>query len=461
MDSIKQYIDLYRDNRKAVDLGSAPAMNRLRDKAAEVLANTSLPRKGDEGYARTDVNNMFAPDFGVNLNRLSLPADPAASWRCDVPNMSTLLGIVSGDAFIPSTDLANRLPEGVTFGSLRAAALDNPQLIEKYYGSVAPVSDPAVALNTMLAQDGVFIHIARGVKLAKPLQLINIFSAPAPMLSPRRVLVVMEEGAEAQVLVCDHTQNQSVSYLSSEVIEIILNERSRLDYYNIEESSAATSRHSQMFVRQLEGSALTVNSSTLTCGRTRNSFAISTEGYGCETHLAGMAIASAEMCIDNSVNLMHLAPHCTSSQLFKYVADDRASCAFQGRILVDGQAPFTDARQTCRSVLASPDARMHSEPQLEIYNDEVKCSHGATTGQLDQEALFYMRTRGIPESEARTMLMQAFMADVIDTVRMEGLRDRLRHLVEKRFSGAATSCADCHSACKERSAITTSDNEAL
>ena len=183
-------------------------MNRLRDKAAEVLANTSLPRKGDEGYARTDVNNMFAPDFGVNLNRLSLPADPAASWRCDVPNMSTLLGIVSGDAFIPSTDLANRLPEGVTFGSLRAAALDNPQLIEKYYGSVAPVSDPAVALNTMLAQDGVFIHIARGVKLAKPLQLINIFSAPAPMLSPRRVLVVMEEGAEAQVLVCDHTQNQ-------------------------------------------------------------------------------------------------------------------------------------------------------------------------------------------------------------------------------------------------------------
>jgi len=451
MNSLTQYLELYSDNRQAIDAGSADALNRLRSGAAEVLAHSTLPRKGDEGYARTDVGEMFAPDYGVNINRMSLPADPAASWRCDVPNMSTLFGIVSGDMFMPSTDLSKRLPDGVVFGSLRQAAIDMPVYVEKHYGSVADITDAATALNTMLTQDGVMIRVPRGVKLGKPLQLINIFAAPTPMLAARRVLIVMEEGAEAQVLVCDHTQNRGMSYLSSEVVEVIMKPGSSLNYYNIEESSAATSRHSQMYVRQERDTSFTINNSTLTCGTTRNSFVISTEGDGCRTHLAGMAIATDNMRVDNSVNLMHLAPHCTSRQLFKYVGDDNASCAFQGRILVSESAPFTDAWQTCRSVLASPHARMHSEPQLEIYNDEVKCSHGATTGQLDNEALFYMRTRGIPEAEARTMLMQAFMADVIDTVKMDGLRDRLRHLVEKRFSGTMASCADCHTACHDRS----------
>lgn len=449
--SITQYLDLYRHNREALDAGSAPAINRLRQAAAETLSQAHLPRKGQEGYERTDVNDMFAPDFGVNVNRIDIPVNLAASWRCDVPNMSTLLGIVVNDAFIPSQGLAERLPEGVIFSSLRQAALDIPELVSSRLGSIAAPTDPAVALNTMLVQDGVMIRIPRGVKLSKPLQLINIFSAPAPMLAPRRVLIVLEEDAEAQILVCDHTQDRTRPYLSSEVVEIDLAPGSRLDYYCIEESSALTSRHSQIFARQAERSSLMLNSSMLTCGTTRNDFNIDVVGQHCETRLAGMAIASARMHIDNSVNLRHLAPHCKSSQLFKYVADDKTSCAFQGLILVSGQAPFTDAMQTCRSVLASPDARIHAKPQLEIYNDEVKCSHGATTGQLDAEALFYMRTRGIPEAEARTMLMQAFMADVIDTVRMDGLRDRLRHLVEKRFDGNAANCADCHTSCSKHS----------
>ncbi|MDE6038656.1 MAG: SufD family Fe-S cluster assembly protein, partial [Paramuribaculum sp.] len=147
-----------------------------------------------------------------------------------------------------------------------------------------------------------------------------------------------------------------------------------------------------------------------------------------------------------TVELRHLAPRCTSNQLFKYVLDGQSVGAFGGRILVTPQAKFTDAAQTDRNLLASPDARMHAKPQLEIYNDDVKCSHGATTGQLDAEALFYMRTRGIPEAEARNMLMQAFMADVIDAVAMEELRDRLRHLVERRFNGSDMGCSGCQSA---------------
>ncbi|MDE6489387.1 MAG: SufD family Fe-S cluster assembly protein [Paramuribaculum sp.] len=450
MNSRQQYLDLFRDNRETIDSRRAPALNRMSQRAFESIEANEFPRKGHEGHERTDVNAMFAPDYGLNITRLDIPADIAATWRCDVPNMSTLLGIVVNDSFQPSRNLTERLPDGVVFASLSQTATEHPELVEPFYGSVAPIGSPTVAVNTLFAQDGVIIRIPRGVKMTRPLQLVNIFSAPTPLMAPRRVLIVMEAGAEAQILVCDHSQDNAHAYLASEVVEIVMFPDSRLDYYTIEESSSSTTRHSEIFARQADRSSLMISSSTLTCGQTRNNFSIETDGTDCQTTLAGMAIASGEMRIDNSVSMRHLTPRCKSSQLFKYVADGHASCAFQGRILVDGNAPFTDATQTCRSILASPDARMHAKPQLEIYNDEVICSHGATTGQLDNEALFYMQSRGIPVDEARKMLMQAFMADVIDTVRMEGLRDRLRHLVEKRFDGNESSCADCHGACAER-----------
>lgn len=450
MNSLTQYIDLYRSNVAAFDSGSAPALNIMRQKAATALEGKTLPVKGMEGFERTDVNEMFAPDYGLNITRIAIPTDVAASWRCDIPNMSTLLGVIINDTFAPSTRLSELLPEGVTFCSLKQAATDFPDIIEAHYGKTAPLENPTVALNTMLAQDGVFIHLKAGVQLSKPLQLLNIFSSPAPMLAPRRVLIVLGKDAKAQLLVCDHTQHTDIDYLSSEVVEINLAQGSSLDYCCIEESSAKTSRHSQIFVEQLENSSFSINLSTLTNGTTRNELHINASQPQCETNLTGMTIASAKMHVDNNVNMRHTAPHCHSSQLFKYVADEDAHCAFQGLILVANEAPFTDATQTCRSILASPKARMHAKPQLEIYNDEVKCGHGATTGQLDQDALFYMRARGINEKQAKTMLMQAFMADVIDTVKIEGLRDRMRHLVEKRFSGSTANCAECHAACHDR-----------
>ncbi len=449
MNSLNQYLELYRLNRQAIDAGSADPLNDKRDEAFELLSVTRLPRRGDEGYERTSVEDMFADDYGVNINRMDFPADIAASFRCEVPNMSTLLGVVVNDTFHPTGTLIDRLPQGVTFTSLRREAIDNPELIRRHYGSVADGSDPATALNTMLVQDGVVIRVGRGVRLEKPLQLVNIFRSPTSMMALRRLLVIMEEDSEAQLLVCDHTQDKNEKYLSSEVVEISLGKGASFDYCHIEESSENTVRHSQLYVRQHESSRLSVAGITLTCGNTRNSYSIDLSEPDCETLLCGMAIGSDSQSIDNNVSVRHLSHHCRSNQLFKYVLDDKSTGAFCGKILVAPGAAYTDAFQTNRNLLASTGARMHTKPQLEIYNDDVKCSHGATTGQLDADALFYMRTRGIPEAEARNMLMQAFMSDVIDVVRMEGLRDRLRHLVQRRFEGyGSATCADCRSACK-------------
>lgn len=449
MSSLTQYTQLYDANRELIDSRcDAPAMNETRARARRTLDGARLPQRGDEGYERTSVEDIFAPDLGVNINRLHFNVDPSATFRCDIPNMSTLLAFVAGDTFVPSSTLLHNAPEGLTVMSLARACREMPDITGRYYSTVAPLERADVALNTMMAQDGVLIHVARGVRVPRPVQIVNIFNSPEPMAAFRRILVVAEEGAEVDILLCDHTQRADTQYVSSQVTEVITGPGSRVDIYDIEESTPQTSRLNLVFARQEQGSSLLLNDMTLLNGVTRNEFDIALRGEGCETMLAGMVIASGRQHVDNASQVRHLAPRCHSDQLFKYALDGEATGAFEGSIEVSVDAPYTQAYQSNRNILASPSARMHTKPQLLIYNDEVKCSHGATTGQLDAGALFYMQTRGIPLEEARVMLMQAFMVDVIDTVRVEGVRDRLRHLVERRFacghSDNAQLCSECN-----------------
>lgn len=453
MGSLKQYIDLYEQQRQTIEAGSPALFNRLRREALSALhALGSLPGKGDEGYSYVQPEQMFAPDYGLNIARVPFAVDVAATFHCDVPNVSTLLGVVVNDEFRPTATLLKNLPDGVTVMSLRRAAAEMPELVEPYLGRIAgergSQSAPA-ALNTLLMQDGVFIRVADGVQLDRPLQIVNIFNADADLMSVRRVLAVVGRDASAKVLFCDHTQSAGHKYLSSQVIEIALDRDAHLDWCDIEESSELTGRHSQLYARQDAGSSLSLNSTSLIVGETRNEYDITLDGEGASLRVGGMAIADDKRKIDNSTLVTHRAGRCTSEQLFKYLLDGEGRGSFEGLIRVDEGADGTAAYQANRNMLASADARMHTAPQLEIYCDDVKCSHGATTGQLNDEALFYMRSRGIPLAEARMMLMQAFMADVIDTVPIESLRDRLRHLVERRLSGEHATCGDCSAVCKK------------
>ena len=186
-----------------------------------------------------------------------------------------------------------------------------------------------------------------------------------------------------------------------------------------------------------------MNGITLTNGLTRNNYYVELEGEYAETTLCGLSVLDKEQQLDTYTHITHAKPHGTSNELFKNVLNDRAVGAFSGRILVNEGADKTSAYQTNRNLCATREAHMYSKPQLEIYADDVKCSHGMTTGQLDENALFYMRSRGIPADEARMLLSVAFMADVIDTIRVEALRDRLHQLVEKRFRGELAKCASC------------------
>lgn len=446
--SLRQYIELFTEQQAGINKNSPGFINDRRNAALAALQKIKrLPERDDEGYEKTSLESVFAPDLGVNVDRLLFEPDLAATFNCNVPKVSTLVGLVINDVYRPTANLLRNLPHGVHLMSLSQAARDLPDITSRFLGSIAARcdsgADAPTALNDLLLQDGVLLYVEKGVQLDKALQLVNIFNAPVPMLAIRRLLVVMEPDSRACLLVCDHSQRDDINYTSLQVTELSLAPGARFDLYEIEESGSHCSRVSRIYACQSDNTCLTCNTTTLSCGVTRNDLTVDIDGDNCETRLAGMVTGLDNMHADYSTLVRHRGQHCHSSQQYKYVLTDKAQGAFEGLIVVDKDAQFTDATQNNRNLLASPQARMHTRPQLEIYCDDVKCSHGATTGQLDEQALFYMRSRGIPEPEARMMLMQAFMADVLDTIELEGLRDRLRHLVERRLSGAEDFCNDC------------------
>lgn len=443
MKAEQQYIELFRRYEDLIREHSSECMNAPRKQAATDFERLGFPSVQSEDYKYTNVAQAFAPDYGVNLNRLVMPVNPYDVFRCDVPNLSTALYFVVNDSFYEKVQPRITLPEGVFVGGMRTFTEEYSEIASRYYGQAASSSrDGIIALNTMLAQDGFVLYVPANVKLEKPIQLVNIFRSDVDTMANRRILVIMERCSEAKLLVCDHSIDE-VKFLSTEVIEIFAAEGAYFDYYDLEESSDLTTRFSSIHVKQEACSNVLVNGITLNNGLSRNNYYFDLNGENAEATLCGMSILDKKQQVDTYSHITHAVPHCTSTELFKNVLNEESTGVFCGRILVEEGAQKTAAYQTNRNLVATKEARMYSKPQLEIYADDVKCSHGMTTGQLDENALFYMRSRGIPVEEAKMMLSVAFTADVIENVRLEGLRERLHILVEKRFRGELCQCRGC------------------
>ncbi len=439
----QQYIDLFSQCEAMICRHSTEVMNAPRAKAFADFEQLGFPTTKEEKYKYTDVAKLFAPDYGLNLNRLDIPVNPYEVFKCDVPNMSTALYFVVNDAFYSKALPKTPMPEGILLGSLKELAAQYPELVKKYYGKLADTSkDAVIAFNTTFAQDGFMLYVPKGVVVDKPIQLVNILRADVDFMVNRRLLIVLEEAAQARMLVCDHAMDD-VNFLSNQVVEVFVGENAVFDFYELEETHNSTIRFSNMYVYQEAGSNVLLNGMTLHNGTTRNTTEVVLNGRGAEINLCGMAIEDKNEHVDNHTIIDHRASDCVSNELFKYVLDEQATGAFAGKVLVRPGAQRTASQQTNRNLCATREARMYTQPQLEIYADDVKCSHGATVGQLDEKALFYMQQRGISYKEARLLLMFAFVNEVIDTIRMDALKDRLHLLVEKRFRGELNKCQGC------------------
>lgn len=443
MQSEKQYIDLYTECRQTIFDHSNAAMNALREKAFEDFKCAGFPTKKVERYKYTDVPALFEPDYGLNLKRLNIPVDPYEAFRCDVPNLSTSLYFVVNDSFYDKALPKKELPEGVIIESIGKAVAEHPELVAKYYGKLADTAEDGVtALNTMLAQDGLFIYVPKGVVIDKAIQVINILRSDVDLMVNRRLLIIAEERAEIKLLFCDHAADDK-HFLTTQVIEAFVAEGASLDLYCLEETHAKNVRVSNAYISQQANSRVNHNLITLHNGTTRNRTDLTFEGEGAECNLCGCVIADKKQHVDNNTLIDHKVGRCTSNELYKYVLDDEAVGAFAGRVLVRHGAQHTTSQETNQNLCATKTARMFTQPMLEIYADDVKCAHGSTVGQLNDLALFYMQQRGISRKEAKLLLEFAFINEVIDKMRLEPLRDRLHYLVEKRFRGELNKCEGC------------------
>lgn len=443
MSSEKQYIDLYNQCKGMINKHAPQVLNDLRDKAFDDFCRLGFPSKKVERYKYTDMQKIFEPDYGLNLNRLEIPVNPYDVFKCDVPNLSTSLYFVVNDSFYDKMLPKCSLAEGVVVGSLSKVAAEHPELVAKYYGKIANTGDDAVtALNTMLSQDGLMVYVPKNVKVEKAIQVINILRSDVDLMVNRRVLIVMEQGSEAKFLFCDHAADDR-NFLATQVIEAFVGENAKLDLYCLEETHYKNTRVSNVYIEQQASSVVNHNVITLHNGVTRNRLDLVFKGEGAECFANGCVIGDKSQHIDNNTLIDHQVGHCTSHQLYKYVLGDEAVGAFAGRILVRKDAQKTSSNEINQNLCTTKKARMFTQPMLEIYADDVKCSHGSTVGQLNDAAMFYMRQRGISEKEAKLLLEFAFVNEVVDQIQLEPLKERLRYLVEKRFRGELNKCEGC------------------
>jgi len=276
----------------------------------------------------------------------------------------------------------------------------------------------------------------------KPVQIINLVDSEQDIFNQKRNLIIVEPGSSITLIVCDHTISLN-RFLTNTVTEVYVGENSHFNIIRVQNEHNNSFKITGTFIYQEKNSVVSSNNITLHGGMVRNNTYHYLAGEGAQCSSYGLYLADKMQHVDNYVNVEHLAPGCTSNQLFKGVLDEMARGVFNGRIYVEKGAQGTSAYQKNNSIILTDDARMYTRPHLEIFADDVKCSHGATVGQLDEDAMFYLQSRGINKNEAKLMLMAAFADEVIQKINIGPLRQRIIGLVIKRLRGELSRCAFC------------------
>ena len=438
---------LFEENDALLNRGVPDFLNRDRKKAMEEFLRMGIPDRKLENYKYTDLTRLFAKE---NYNRAFSPTsfdfDMQEVFTCDVPEFDThVLFHVNGWFF--EKNKTSQFPSGVIIKSLKRALIENSDFVEKYYGKIADITkDPIVALNSAFAQDGIFIYVPDNLIIEKPIQVIDLLRSEEDLYVTQRNLIVVGKNAQVKLMFCDHTLAVH-SYIANYLTEVYMHDDSLVDIYGIQNQHNGTAYLNGIFVHQDRNSQLITNTISLHGGITRNHLHVDLSGEHANAALFGLALTDKDQHCDNFTSIEHAAQACHSNQIFKNILDDNSTGAFTGRIHVMPGAKKTEAYQRNNSVLLTKVAKMNTKPQLVIDNDDVKCSHGATIGQVNEEALFYLQTRGINEKEARLMLMFAFAHEVLANIRVEQLRQSIDRLVNKRLRGEVSRCHDCKLEC--------------
>lgn len=405
--------------------------SHIRREALEYFREKGIPTRKWEDYKYIHPEGLF------RIGEFMANAKPIREiTKRDVEEMTIIPGaaklVVLNGVFVPELSTVGRLPDGVTVKSIADAVVSDDAAKENYAKHASRYSDPFIAWNTALNNGGVFIHIAANVQCDVPLHIVHIASNEAASAFHPRNLIVSERDSKSEVIESFETIGP-VKSLTNVVTEVVAHSDSHLNHYRMQVEGDGGHQVNTTCVTTHKGSNYSTHTYTLGGAWVRNNLNITFKDPHTETHLYGLYILNKSQVADNHTIVDHTVPNCMSNELYKGVMNGKSTAVFNGKIFVRRDAQKTNAYQTNRNILLSDDATINTKPQLEIYADDVKCSHGTSTGRLDEDALFYLRARGIGETAARKLLIRAFVEEVVDHIPSEALKvyidNRLNHLM--------------------------------
>lgn len=443
-------IDFFEQKKSEMFEQSHPNVAHSRQQALNYIKTNGLPTVAEESWKNTSLEKQYRNNFQLDHPAIQFEKSVSEIFQCDVHGFNAdVISMLNGWYYSRDGSQLQTLESGVVVGSILAAQNHYPEYFDNYFDKIAVNRQHGMAnASKALFRDGVFIYVPDGVEVSKSLQLIKIVNHDEKMMINSRNLIVLGKNSKLSFLHCDDSVNQNPGFINT-LTEIQIGENASLELYKLQNINDKTTLLNNTSIRQERNSRSKVNLVSLNGGLIRNEVNVELSGEGADADINGVYLMDNEQHIDNQVFINHAVPNCTSSELFKGVLDDSATGVFNGYIYVARNAQNTNAFQRNNNILIKPTAKIDTQPFLEIYADDVKCSHGATVGQLDEQALFYLMQRGISRQDAYLLLMYAFTAEVTRKISITALRSSIEDMIKKRLRGELAVCEKCVLHCSQ------------
>lgn len=426
----EKYISEFKAFEASLNGQASTQLHGIRKQAIEKFEKLDFPTVKNEDWKYTNIsaihNFNFTRDSKTQVTNEELK-------KHLIPSLDCYLFVLVNGNYSPELSDIKGLPEGVTVDSFRNVYKNNPELINKYFAKYAEIENGFVALNTAFANDGVVIHVPGNIVLDKPVMTLYLTgSEEVNVLSQPRTLVIAEANSKLNLveLFSSTADNET---LTNSVSEVIVGENAHVEVYKIQNENLKAYHYNRTQSHLAKSSTFTIYNVTLGGILVRNDSNVVLDDENCTGNLFGLYLTDGEQHVDNHTLIDHAKPHCQSNELYKGVLDGKSRGVFNGKVFVRKDAQKTNAYQSNKAILLTNEATIDTKPQLEIFADDVKCSHGAAIGQLDYDAVFYLRSRGIGEELARTVLIRAFADDVFELIPNETLHGYLNNLVHTKL----------------------------
>jgi Fe-S cluster assembly protein SufD len=402
----------------------------VRESAIEAFTKQGIPNRKHEEYKYVNIDLTLKGEFSLTGNEKKFSEQVG---KLEILEDAYLIVIENG-IFNESTSKIKDLPKGLTIAGLAESSKKHSTPFEKHYAKYADVTnDPFIALNTSLAKDGVFIHIEKNTIIEKPIHIIHIASANQNSIINPRNLIIVETNSQANIIESFQTVDSTAKVFNNALTELVVAENAIVDHYKIQDENELGYLLNTTQIIQKKQSVCSTHTFTLSGALVRNNLNIVLDDEGIESHLNGLYLTNENQVVDNHTLVDHRKPKCNSNELYKGIIDGKSTATFNGKIFVRKDAQKTNAFQSNKNILLSDDGTINTKPQLEIYADDVKCSHGTSTGKLDEDKIFYLRARGLSELSAKKLLMHAFASEVVNTIKIDALREYIEDKISKQF----------------------------